>query len=166
MTRRKEAAVQVAAPPDAVFARLDDQTRLAEHMGRPSLMIGGGRMTYAFDAQKGQAVGSHIRVGGSAFGLKLELDEVITERDPPRRKVWRTAGTPELVVIGGYEMGFELRPVAGGSELRIWIGYDLPARGPGRWLPALGDAYAQWCVTQITRDAEGAFGRLETAARR
>lgn len=102
MTRHKEASVTVGAAPEAVFARLDDQTRLGEHMEKPSLMMGGGRMTYTFDAQRGQAVGSHIRAGGSAFGVKVDLDEVVTERIPPRRKAWRTVGEPRLLIVGPY----------------------------------------------------------------
>ena len=87
MKGHREASAHVAAEPHKVFALLDDQTRLAQHMGKPSLMMGGGKMTYELDEQKGQAVGSHIRMGGSAFGLQLSLDEVVTERIPPRRKV-------------------------------------------------------------------------------
>jgi hypothetical protein len=164
MSRRKQAIAQVRAEPATVFARLDDQTRLGEHMEKPSLMMGGGRMTYAFDAQKGRAVGSHIRMGGSAFGLTLSLDQVVTERVPPQRKVWRTVGQPKLIVVGDYEMGFELSPVAGGAALKVWIDYDLPRAGIGRLLPGLGDGYAQWCVDQMVADAVGAFGRLDTAA--
>jgi hypothetical protein len=43
------ARADIAATPDQLFARFDDQTRVAEHMERPSTMIGGGRMTYEFD---------------------------------------------------------------------------------------------------------------------
>ena len=164
MKRHMEASAHVAAEPHRVFALLDDQTRLAEHMGKPSLMMGGGKMTYELDEQKGQAVGSHIRMGGSAFGLRLFLDEVVTERIPPRRKVWQTVGTPRLVVIGTYEMGFELTGADAGSALRVWIDYDLPPRGLGRFVPALGDAYARWCVKQMASDAVRAFGRLASAA--
>ncbi len=87
MMRHMETSARIAAEPHEVFARLDDQTRLAEHMSKPSLMMGGGKMTYEFDEQKGQSVGSQIRMGGSAFGLQVSLDEVVTERIPPRRKV-------------------------------------------------------------------------------
>ena len=160
MNRHKEVSAHVAAEPHQVFALLDDQTRLAEHMGKPSLMMGGGKMTYALDEQKGQAVGSHIRMGGSAFGLRLSLDEVVTERIPPRREVWQTVGRPRPVVIGSYEMGFELAGADAGSALRAWIDYDLPPRGLGRFVPALGDAYARWCVKQMASDAVRAFGRL------
>ena len=75
-TRHLQASAKIAASAEQVFARLDDQTRLAEHMGQPSIMMGGARMTYQFDDGKGQIVGSHIRMGGAAFGLKLDLDEM------------------------------------------------------------------------------------------
>ena len=157
MSRHNEASATVGAAPEAVFARLDDQTRLAKHMDRPSMMMGGGRMTYEFDSAKGQAVGSHIRMGGEAFGLKLAVEEVVTERDPPHRKVWRTIGVPALVVIGPYEMGFELQPARESSHLRVWIDYAPPANGIGRWAPWLGAFYAQWCVDQMAKDAARHF---------
>ena len=153
MTRHRESSATIAAPPEDVFARLDDQTRLAEHMSRPSMMMGGGRMTYAFDEGKGQVIGSHIRMGGKAFGLELDLDEVVTERDPPHRKVWRTVGAPRLVIIGAYVMGFDIVSNPGGARLTVWIDYALPSRGPGRWMPALADFYGRWCVEQMVKDA-------------
>ncbi|WP_293482883.1 SRPBCC family protein [Phenylobacterium sp.] len=149
----RDAAALVPAPAQEVFERLDDQTRLAEHMGRPSAMMGGGRMTYAFDALRGQAVGSHIRMGGEAFGLRLFVDEVVTLRDPPRRKVWRTTGEPTLVVVGVYEMGFEIADEGAGSRLRVWIDYALPDRGWARRAPALAGLYARWCVNRMVSDA-------------
>ena len=164
MKRHMVTLALIAAEPHEVFARLDDQTRLAEHMSKPSLMMGGGKMTYEFDERKGQAVGSHIRMGGSAFGLQLSLHEVVTERIPPRRKVWQTVGTPRLVVIGSYEMGFGLSAANQGSALRVWIDYELPTRGLGRFVPALGVAYARWCVKQMAGDAVRDFGRLAAHA--
>lgn len=107
MTCYFERVVHVAASPEEVFARLDDQTRLAEHMGQPSAMMGGGRMTYEFDRGRGQAVGSHIKMGGSAFGISLYVDEVVTERSPPGRKVWKTTEPTRLIIIDTYEMGLK-----------------------------------------------------------
>jgi hypothetical protein len=45
-------------------------------------------MTYEFDEAKGRAVGSVIKMGGSFLGIKLFVEEVVTERDSPRRNVW------------------------------------------------------------------------------
>lgn len=158
MRRAFETTIHVSAPAEAVFARLDDHTRLAAHMERPSAMMGGGRMSYEFDEGRGQAVGSHIKMGGSAFGLSLDVDEIVTQRDPPRRKVWETVGQPRLVVIGAYEMGFEITPANLGSNLRVWIAYDLSPNLIGRWLgPFLAPLYAKWCVGGMVSDAAAYF---------
>jgi hypothetical protein len=163
-TRRHcEAVAVVFAPPAALFAHLDDPTRLGGHMEKSSMMMGGGRMTYEFDEGRGQVVGSHIRMGGSAFGLKLFVDEVVTEREPPRCKVWRTAGRQRLIAMEGYEMGFDIEPKDGGSRLKVWIDYDL-GRGLGRWLPALAGIYARWCVDRMVEDAVAIFGTARKRA--
>jgi hypothetical protein len=96
-------------------------------------------------------------MGGVAFGLEVFVDEVVTEREPPHRKVWRTTGAPRLLVIDGYEMGFEITPEAIGSRLRVWIDYQPSARGLGHWAPQLGDLYANWCVERIADDAKLAY---------
>lgn len=155
--RHQEASGVAAATPEAVFAHLDDQTRLAAHMGRRSWMMGGGRMTYDFDERRGQRVGSHIRMGGRAFGIRIALDEVVTERSPPIRKVWRTVGETRLLVVGAYMMGFDLVATQGGTQVTVWIDYGLPANGVGRWFPSLAGGYARWCVQQMVRDAIAAF---------
>ena len=153
-----EAVAEVAAAPALLFAHLDDQTRLGQHMSRSSAMMGGGRMTYEFDSEQGRAVGSHIRMQGSAFGLTMAVDEVVTERTPPRRKVWRTSGPQRLLIIDRYEMGFEVDPEGAGAGLRVWIDYELPPAGLRRWLGVLfAPAYARWCVRRMVADAVAAF---------
>lgn len=160
MKRSFETVIGIKGPPDQVFAWLDDQTRLAAHVEQPSAMTGGGRMTYEFDAERGQAVGSHIKMGGSAFGLSLAVDEVVAEREPPRRKVWRTVGATRLIVVGNYEMGFELQPDAKGSTLRVWIHYDLAPSIIGQVFgPVLAPLYARWCVGRMVGDAAEHFSR-------
>jgi hypothetical protein len=157
LNRRLETVVHIPAPPADVFARLDDQTRLAEHMEKPSAMMGGGRMTYDFDAGRGQAVGSHIRMGGTAFGIRIFVDEVITERVPPRRKTWRTQEPVRLIVIGAYAMGFDVAGEGEGARLSVWIDYGLP-RGSLRWLARpLAAIYARWCVGRMAGDAARHF---------
>ena len=147
----EEASALVRADMDDVFAYLDDHRSLASHMGSGSSpKMGGGTMTLELDAGGGREIGSHIRMGGTAFGLKLFVDEVVTERTPPRSKAWQTV-EQHLVVIGDYAMGFRIDPAAEGSDLTVWIGYDRPERN--RWLGKLGGRmYARWCVRQM-RDA-------------
>ena len=144
---------------DQVFAHIDDHTRLSSHMGKPSWRTGGGRMETQIDEGRGQKVGSRIRLSGRVFGVELSVEEIVVERDPPRRKVWETTGAPRLLVIGHYRMGFELSACEGGSLLGVFIEYALPARAPARWLGRLvGPYYARWCTRQMVEDAVKDFG--------
>lgn len=147
----EEASSVVPAGMDEVFAYLDDHRSLAGHMGSGSSpMMGGGEMSLELDAGGGREIGSHIRMAGTAFGLKLLVDEVVVERTPPRSKAWQTA-EQHLLVIGDYAMGFRIDPHPDGCALTVWIGYNRPERN--RILGVLGGRiYARWCVRQM-RDA-------------
>ncbi|ESQ88008.1 polyketide cyclase [Asticcacaulis sp. AC460] len=154
----REASVDVAATPDLVFAHMDDQSKLGSHMEKPSMMMMGGRMTYEFDAAKGQAVGSVIKMGGGFLGVKLSVEEVITVHDPPRRKVWETCGQSQILIIGAYRMGFEITPAKGGSHLRVFIDYNhLTTFFGGILSLCFASIYARWCVSQMASDARRAF---------
>ena len=151
---RYESNGLVQSPMDQVFAHIDDHTRLSSHMSEPSWRTGGGRMETELDEGRGQKVGSRIRLSGRVFGVELSVEEIVTERNPPRRKVWETTGAPKLLVIGHYRMGFELSPQGNVSMLRVFIEYALPERGLARWLGRLfGRYYARWCTQQMVDDA-------------
>lgn len=164
--KHHQLSVDVNAAPLALFDRLDDQERLAAHMEKPSMMMMGGRMSYRFDAAKGRAVGSVITMGGSFLWLDLVVEEVVIERDPPKRKVWETRGAPRLVIIGGYRMGFEIEPRGNASALCVFIDYDDPTSWVGRILGALfAPLYARWYVERMAKDAQRYFaqGLADTA---
>jgi hypothetical protein len=123
-------------------------------MEKPSLMMAGASMRITTDAQHGQVVGSVISMSGQVLGLKLALNEVVTEREPPFKKAWETRGQPKLLVIGGYRMGFRITPRQGGSHLVVFIDYGLPAHGFSWLLGKLfGKAYAGWCTRRMAVDA-------------
>ena len=150
----ESATVEVAMAPERLFERLDGHSRLAAHMEKPSMMTLGGRMAYTFDEGKGRAVGSAIRMSGHFLGISLGVDEIVTERDPPRRKVWETIGHPRLLVIGAYRMGFEIEPKGDGSQLRVFIDYAYPVSLGGCVTGGLlAGPYARWCVRRIAHDA-------------
>jgi len=153
-----ECGAVVNAPAEAVFARLDDPRLLSAHMSRPSGMMAGAQMAIGLDASQGRAVGALIGMSGRVLGITLSLEEVVTERDPPRRKVWETTGTPRLLVIGHYRMGYELTPRGSSSLLRVFIDWALPERMPARWLGRVfGGFYARWCTQRMARDAQAHF---------
>ena len=153
-----ECSVVVNAPAEAVFARLDDPRLLSAHMSRSSGMMAGSRMEIELDASQGRALGAVIGMSGRVLGVNLSLEEVVTEREPPRRKVWETTGTPRLLVIGHYRMGYELTPQGSSSVLRVFIEWALPRATPARWLARIfGGFYARWCTQSMARDAQAHF---------
>ena len=157
-TRHHHEVALIQAPQAEVFAYLDDQTRLAAHMAKRSMMMLGGRMTYDFDARKGRAVGSVIRMCGHFLGLSLFVVEVVIERTPPASKKWETRGRQRLLIIESYVMGFETRDSTGRTNTRVYIDYRLPSSLPGRWFGLLfAGFYARWCVSRMLDDASMHF---------
>ena len=120
-------------------------------------MTAGASMRIDTDSLGGKAVGSMIRMTGRMLGMNLVLDEVVTERTPPHRKVWVTVGEPRLLVVGGYRMGFEIAPQGNASRLAVFIDYRLPSRGLARisWVYCSGAA-----TRRGARDAWPAMRRL------
>lgn len=156
-----ETNTYVPSPADRVFAFIDDHTSLSSHMSKSSWRMGWGRMKVELDEAQGKDVGSRIRLVGRTLGIELSVEEVVTERTPPHSKVWETTGSPKLLVIGSYRMGFELSPQENGSRLRVFIDYTLPGRVPARWLGRLfGRYYAKWCTQQMANDTLKHFSPL------
>jgi polyketide cyclase/dehydrase/lipid transport protein len=153
-----ESTVEVNAAADAVFLHLDDHSRLSDHMSNSSWMTAGSRMAIELDASEGRAVGSTIRLSGRVLGIPLSVEEIVTERNPPVRKVWETIGTPDLLVIGQYRMGYAITPKGKASLLRVFIDYTLPA-GPFSGLLGglFGNFYARWCAQRMADDAARHF---------
>ena len=122
-------------------------------------------MIVEVDAAKGQAEGSHIRLSGRVLGVQLFVDEVVTKRDPPVQKIWRTVGQPRLLVIGTYTIGIEVAPENGGSRLRVFIDYEPPDGWATKWLGRIfGGMYAKWCVDQMLTGAAMNFAPVHSAA--
>ena len=118
-------------------------------------------MAFEVDEQQGKRVGSRIRLAGRVFGIALSVEEVVTERRPPHRKVWETNGVPRLLVMAQYRLGFEVTPGGSGSVLRVFIEYGLPDKGVARWYGVLfGRYYAKWCTRRILVDATEHFASL------
>jgi hypothetical protein len=152
-----ETAVDVNSSPQQLFAELDDQERLSAHMMASSAMMAGNRMRFESDEGHGQAVGARIRMTGEILGFHLELEEIVTERVPPERKVWETIGQPRLLVIGDYRMGFQIGHHVMGSRLTVFIDYNEPSQ-PWTWLgKILGPMYARWCTVNMARGAAKRF---------
>lgn len=128
-------------------------------MNKKSGMMMGSKLWTKIDEDQGQAIGSHIRMGGRVMGVPVELDEIVTERAAPAHKAWETVGAPKLIVIGPYRMAFDITPHEGTSDLRVSIDYALPPKNA--WLGRLfGATYARWCVRQMTGDVKMHFAAV------
>jgi uncharacterized membrane protein len=148
-----EKTAVLSAPIDVAFAHLDDFRKLSAHMQQSSGMMMGSAMRITTDEREGRAVGSIVSMDGTILGMRLALREIVTERTPPTRKAWRTLDT-DLMVIGAYALGFELHQNGQGTVVRVFIDYDLPRNGVGRWLGRLfGGSYAKWCTETMIGDA-------------
>lgn len=121
----------------------------------------GGKMITEVDEGKGQKVGSHISMGGKVMGINLFLDEVVTERSRPTRKVWQTVGNPNLVVVGNYRMGIELTPAGSKTKLKVFFDYDLPSGGTKILGVMFGEMYANWCVNQMLNGVVAHFKKTD-----
>lgn len=157
-----ENSVHLAVPPERAFSYLDDPKRLASHMSKSSaqksIMMAGSGLEIELDSAQGQATGAKIVMRGKILGIPIFLDEAITERNVPIRKVWETKGPQKLIVIDQYKMGFTLTPNNDGSILRVFIDYSLPPAGIGFLIGRLlGRVYARWCTNQMLRDAKRHF---------
>src|SRR6266508_1591480 len=149
-----ETSAMVRALVEKVFAHMDDHARLTSHMSESSWMTGGGSMQLELDAARDQKIGSWIRLSGKILGVTLAVEEIVTERTRPHRKVWETTGVPRLLVIGRYRMGFEIAPREAGSHVTVFIDYALPEGVLTRWLGYfLGGYYARWCTQRMVADA-------------
>ena len=142
---------------ESAFDYLDDFRKLSAHMERPTGMMMGSKMRIETDWQGGRAVGSKVSMRGTIMGMVLTLEEVVTVRRPPVLKAWETINA-NLLVIGQYRLGFELRPDSGRTKAQFFIDYALPDTAPARWIGMLfGKSYARWCVARMAEDAVKAF---------
>ena len=154
--RHHESSALLNASVEESFAYLDDFRQLSSHMARPSAMMAGSRMAIETDERDGRAVGSKVRMSGSMLGMRLALEEVVVEREPPLRKTLDA----RLVVIGQYRLGFELESAGAATRARIFIDYALPEKAPARLLGRLfGKSYARWCTERTAKDAVRHFDK-------
>ena len=66
-----EKTVDILASPEEIFDYVDDHLNFSSHMNKSNMMMGGGMMKTEFDQGGGKAVGSHIKMQGSVFGIDI-----------------------------------------------------------------------------------------------
>lgn len=156
--RHFEKSESIQGSPQEIFGYVDDHSIFSTHMSKSSWMMIGGSMDTQTDERRGQEVGSHIRMNGKVLGIKIFLDEVVTEHKPPFSKAWQTVGDLNLLVISHYRMGLGISPENSHSNLKVYIDYEFPQSFKTRWLGLLfGGIYARWCVNQVINGVKEHF---------
>jgi uncharacterized protein YndB with AHSA1/START domain len=71
----------IAAPPDEIWALLDDPARLGEWLA----------FAESGEVLEGEGIGRRQRMHGRWGRKRSEIDQVVVAHDPPRRLAWRHA---------------------------------------------------------------------------
>lgn len=129
----------IEATSERVFAHVDDIRNLARHMsGQGSMPMMGSSLALEFVSPEHTGVGATYRYSGRVMGLIIDFSETVAWYVPGREKVWRTIGTPRLIIIDSYEIR---------SRLTLTFNYELPRSGLRRLLGRLlAAAFARWCL--------------------
>jgi Polyketide cyclase / dehydrase and lipid transport len=158
--------VEIRAPAEAVFAHVDDIRNLGWHMtSRSSMAMMGSRLRLEVLSDQPTGLGATYRYSGTAMGLSIDFSESVTKYLPPREKVWRTIGKPQLLIIASYEMRVAVEPLSPiSARLTISIVYELPRSAFWRIVGLLlARPYSRWCLRRMLQDARRALdppGRL------
>jgi hypothetical protein len=152
--------VEILAPAERVFGYVDDMRNVGWHMTeRSSSAMLGSRLKLEILSEQATGPGATYRYSGKMLGLTLDFSESVTKYVPNREKVWRTIGTPRLLIIDSYEMRIVVEPISpAASRLTIAIDYQLPRSSFWRVLGAvLAGPYSRWCLRQMVGDAKRAL---------
>jgi uncharacterized protein YndB with AHSA1/START domain len=141
-------SIEIARPPEEVFAYLDD---LARHKEWQTQIVS-SRVETEGPTRVGTRVSETRLMGKREQSATYE----ITEHDPPRRMAFRTLDGP--IRPFGAEI---VEPIDGGSRTRFTFELDFEAHGPGKMLLPLARSQAR---KQVPKDQQALKERLESGA--
>ena len=147
---RRSATIE--APDGRVFAYVDDIRNLARHMSEQgSMPMMGSKLRLEILTDQSTGLGATYSYTGRVLGLAIDVSEAVVRYVPGREKIWRTIGTPRLIIIGSYEMAVLVEPVGENTaKLTITMDYELPRPLVGRVLGyLLARRYAAWCLDSM-----------------
>jgi hypothetical protein len=150
--------VEIAARPEAVFSYADDIRNIGWHMTESSMPLMGSKLNVQIVSKNPTGLGASYRWYGKVMGLTIDFTETVTKWVRNKERVWSTIGEPQIIIIGNYEMWFNLEPAGAKTRLTFGIRYDLPR--PLFWRLVgflLGGPYSRWCLKNMCGDAKKAL---------
>ena len=148
---------QIAASAERVFKYVDDIRNLARHMSeRRSMPMMGSRLKLEILTPNATGIGATYRYSGKMMGLVIDFSETVTRYVVGREKVWRTIGSPQLLIIEQYEMAIIVAPLSEtSSQLTISFDYELPRCGMWRLVGhVLASSYTRWCLDSMIQGSK------------
>ena len=172
----ESATVAIERTAASVFAVIDDIRNVGFHMTqRSSMAMLGSKLKLEVLSPQPTGFGATYRYSGKFRGLTLDFTESVIKYLPNREKVWRTTGTPRLLIMSSYEMRLAVEPLSpSSSRLMISIAYELPVAWFWR---CVGILLAGWYDIPVGArvetirglsahaDSDGLMHWLQTAAR-
>lgn len=155
-SRHKTIAIQ--APPEKVFAQMDDFSKTGMHMSENSMMMMGSKLTLEQLSPNAVGLNAKYRWYGKMMGMNMDFTQVVTKWMPPKLKEWETIGDAQIIIMRWYRMGFEITPSENGTMVTISIAYEPPKGWFYRLLSFLfGGIYCNWCLNNMLNDTKKAF---------
>lgn len=152
-TRMKQ--ILIEAPPQKVFAQMDDFSKTGMHMGESSMMMMGSKLKLEQLSSNATGVGATYRWHGKIMGMAIDFTETVSQWQPPERKEWETVSEAKIIIMSWYRMWFEIRPVEQGTLAKLFISYEPPKNWFFRILSFLfARLYCNWCLKNMLNDSK------------
>lgn len=158
--RRLKNSVEINASSETVFRYVDDIRNTGWHMAKHSMRLMGSRLSLEILSQVSSGVGASYRWHGRVLGFKVDFTEIVTHWVPNRERIWKTIGTPKILILKDYEMRFQTESLNHKTRLTFEIAYNLPKSYLWRLIALMiTDGYAKWCLKNMCEDAKRALER-------
>lgn len=150
--------LEIQAPPEMVFAHMDNISNIGWHMSSESSMpmMGGRLRLEVIDDREG--IGATYRWKGRVVGMAIDIKETVTEWARNKEKTWQTVEKPKMIAMSDYSMHLLLTPTGRGTRVLFEIDYSLP-KTPWGWIAGklLASKYARWCLQRACEDTKKAL---------
>ena len=156
--KSKSKSILIQAPPEKVFAQMDDFSKTGMHMSESSMMMMGSKLKLEQLSLTPTGVGAKYRWVGKMLGMTMDFSETVTKWQPPKLKEWETVGEAKIIIMSWYRMWFEIAPSENGTLVKFSIAYESPKGWFYRLLSFLfGGLYCNWCLNNMLNDTKKAL---------
>jgi hypothetical protein len=141
-----------------VFQFMDDLAKTGMHMSERSMMMMGSKLKIEHLPSPEKGMGAIFRWSGKMMGLPIDFTETVTIWKENEEKVWETIGSPQMIILGWYQMRLTTEPSEKGTLASMEIQYTPPKGFFYKLLSAVfARWYADWCLGKMLGDTKNKF---------